>query len=77
MGTKDYALSDTKQLLQQYQQSRDMTARERLVEDHLPLVRRLSKRFNHSGELMEDLIQVGSIGLLKAIEKYNLEETTL
>ena len=71
MVNKNSALSDIKQLLQQYQQSRDMVARERLVEDHLPLVRRLCKRFNHSSEPMEDLIQVGSIGLLKAIDKYN------
>ncbi len=71
MGIKDSTLSDTKQLLQQYQQSRDMTARERLVEGHLPLVRRLCRRFSRSGEPPEDLIQVGSIGLLKAIEKYN------
>ncbi len=71
MGSRDSALSDTKQLLQQYQQSSDIATRDRLVEDHLPLVRRLYKRFNHSGKPMEDLIQVGSIGLLKAIEKYN------
>ena len=71
MRTEDFALSDTKQLLQQYHQSRDMVAQERLVEGHLPLVRRLCKRFNHSGEPLEDLIQVGSIGLLKAIDKYN------
>ena len=63
--------SEARRLLELYQQSRDMTARERLVEDHLPLVRRLCRRFNHSGEPLEDLIQAGSIGLLKAIEKYN------
>lgn len=71
MRTKDYALSDTKQLLQLYHQSRDMAARERLVEDHLALVRRLCNRFRYSGEPLEDLIQVGTIGLLKAVEKYN------
>jgi len=63
--------SEARRLLELYQQSRDMTARERLVEDHLPLVRRLCRRFNHSGEPLEDLIQAGSIGLLKAIEKYH------
>jgi len=71
IGTKDSALSDTRQLLQLYQQSRDMAARERLVEDNLALVRRLCGRFNHSGQPLEDLIQVGAIGLLKAIEKYD------
>ncbi len=71
METKVYAILHTKQLLQQYHQSGDMASRERLVEDHLPLVRRLCRRFNHSGEPLEDLFQVGTIGLLKAIEKYN------
>ena len=71
MGNKGSALSDTKQLLKLYRQSGDMAARERLVEDHLPLVRRLCRRFNHSGEPLEDLVQVGTIGLLKAIEKYD------
>ncbi len=42
-----------------------------MVEGHLALVRRLCNRFRHSGEPLEDLIQVGSIGLLKAIEKYD------
>ena len=41
------------------------------VEDHLALVRRLCRRFRHSGEPLEDIVQVGTIGLLKAIEKYD------
>ncbi len=71
MRTKDYTISETKQLLELYHQSKDTVACEHLVEDHLPLVRRLCRRFNYSGEPMEDLIQVGTIGLLKAIDKYN------
>lgn len=52
-------------------ESKDEMSRDRLVEKHLPLVRRLCKRFSNSGELMEDLVQVGSIGLLKAVKKYD------
>lgn len=63
--------SETKRLLELYKKSRDLAARDRLVADHLALVRRLCNRFNHSGEPLEDLIQVGIIGLLKAIEKYD------
>lgn len=63
--------SETKQLLELYHQSKDTAAYEHLVEDHLPLVHRLCRRFNHSGEPLEDLVQVGTIGLLKAIDKYN------
>ena len=62
---------ETRQLLELYRQSKDTAARERLVETHLPLVRSLCIRFNHSGEPVEDLIQVGAIGLLKAVEKYD------
>ena len=51
--------------------ARTGAARDRLVAQHLPLVRRLSYRFSHSGEPLEDLVQVGSLGLLKAIEKYD------
>jgi len=45
-------------------------ARDSLVEQHLPLVRRLARRFRNSGEPLEDLIQVGSVGLLKAFQKF-------
>ena len=45
--------------------------RDRLVRDHLPLVHRLCRKFHRSGEPVEDLVQVGSIGLLKAIEKFD------
>ena len=49
----------------------DYAARERMVSEHLPLVHSLSRRFVRSGELLEDLFQVGSIGLLKAIKKFD------
>ena len=45
--------------------------RDRLVADNLSLVRRLCSRFKHSGEPMEDLIQVGSIGLIRAAASYD------
>jgi len=71
MRTKDCIAAETKQLLELYHRSRDKIAQERLVKGHLALVRRLCNRFRHSGEPLEDLIQVGTIGLLKAIEKYD------
>lgn len=46
-------------------------ASERLVLEHLGLVRRLCMRFTSSGELWEDLVQTGTVGLLKAIKKYD------
>ena len=46
-------------------------ARSDMVADYLPLVHRLCRRFIHSGEPMEDLVQVGSIGLIRAVDKYD------
>lgn len=49
----------------------DVAARQRPVEHHLPLVHRLCERFRGCGEPLEDLIQIGTIGLIKAIEKFD------
>jgi RNA polymerase sigma-B factor len=51
----------------------DLAARERLIEAYLPLVRSLAGRFAHSGEAVEDLVQVGSIGLIKAVDRFDPE----
>ena len=51
----------------------DEQKREQLVTKHLGLVRRLCGKFRNSGEPIEDLVQVGSVGLLKAAAKYDPE----
>ena len=50
----------------------DSAARERLVNCNLKLVFNLVKRFNNRGYELEDLFQIGSIGLMKAIDKFDL-----
>lgn len=50
----------------------DKAAREQLVEENLGLVFMIVKRFTGRGTEMEDLIQIGSIGLLKAIDHFDL-----
>src|ERR1700710_796786 len=47
--------------------------RDRLVEQHMPLVVYLARRFSGRKEPMNDLIQVGSIGLIKAIDRFDPE----
>jgi RNA polymerase sigma-B factor len=47
--------------------------RGRLVDQHIGLVEFLARRFRNRGEPLEDLVQVGTIGLLKAIERFDLE----
>ena len=60
-------------LLRRYHEQGDVSAREELVQRHLPLVRSLARRFAGRGEALEDLEQVGAIGLIKAIDRYELE----
>lgn len=45
--------------------------RERLVEAHLPLVHYFARRFVHAGVPLEDLVQIGSLGLIKAIDRFD------
>jgi RNA polymerase sigma-B factor len=47
--------------------------RERLVEVNLPLVRQLARRYRSRSEPMEDILQAGAVGLVKAIDRYELE----
>ena len=64
---------DPDELLRAYRRTGDPDARERLVALYLPLVRALARRYAHCGELLDDLIQVGSIGLIDAIERFDPE----
>lgn len=60
-------------LLRSYRETGDLVARERLVELYLPLVRTLARRYANCGERLEDLVQVGSIGLIEAIDRFDHE----
>ena len=62
--------ADTLRLLATYRETADGNAREQLVTNYVPLVRRLCRRFRTSREPQEDLFQIGMIGLLNAIEIY-------
>jgi RNA polymerase sigma-B factor len=60
-------------LLLRYHREGDLAAREELTLRFLPLARQLASRYRHAGESLEDLIQVASLGLLKAIDRYDLD----
>ncbi len=60
------------ELLRAYHERGDLHAREQLVEEYLPLVRSIARRYAGRGEQLEDLVQVGSIGLIKAIDRFDL-----
>lgn len=63
----------TRELFRRYKEEGDEEAREQLIESHLNLVRFLASKFKNRGEPLDDLIQVGSIGLIKAIDRFDPE----
>jgi RNA polymerase sigma-B factor len=52
---------------------KDPSARDELVEAFLPLAEYLARRFDRRGEPLDDLIQVASVGLLNAIDRFDLD----
>jgi len=62
-----------KELLRRIHREADGAARAELITRYLPLVRSLARRFSSRGQPVEDLIQVGSIGLIKAIDRFDIE----
>ena len=70
----------TRELFRRYKEEGDEDAREQLITIHMNLVRFLASKFKNRGEPLDDLIQVGYIGLIKAIDRFDpsrgLEFTT-
>ena len=63
------------QLLELWRVTRDHSIRDLLVTEYIPLVIRLCERFQHLGEPIDDLIRVGTIGLIKAIDNYDAQRS--
>ena len=64
--------SHAKELFVRFVETRELSVRNELVALHMPLVEYLARRFRNRGEPYEDLVQVGTIGLLKAIDRFDL-----
>jgi RNA polymerase sigma-B factor len=62
---------EDRRLLERYHASGDPLAREQLVARFLPLARQLARRYQRGGEQLDDLVQVASLGLLKAIDRFD------
>jgi RNA polymerase sigma-B factor len=58
-------------LFLRWAQKRDVQARDTLIERFLPLARKLARRYAASNEPYEDLVQVASLGLVKAVERFD------
>jgi RNA polymerase sigma-B factor len=59
-------------LLRRVHLNRDPRARDQLAEDLLPLARALAARYANRGEPLDDLVQVASVGIMKAIDGFDL-----
>ncbi|HEY6378097.1 MAG TPA: SigB/SigF/SigG family RNA polymerase sigma factor [Candidatus Dormibacteraeota bacterium] len=62
---------ETRRLLREYRTTRDPVVRERLVELNSDLVHFIARRFANRGEPLEDIEQVGFLGLIQAIERFD------
>jgi RNA polymerase sigma-B factor len=56
-----------------FERREDPGVRDTLIEQYLPLAESLARRYQHSGQPLDDLVQVASIGLLKAVDRFDPE----
>ncbi len=68
-GKSAWDKEKTRELFRRFKEEGDMDAREKLVMSHLNLVRFIANKFKNRGEPIDDRIQVGYLGLLKAIDR--------
>jgi RNA polymerase sigma-B factor len=71
-GPTERARED-KLLFARYLETRDPAARDALIERFLPLARQLARRYQRAEEPLDDLIQVASLGLVKAIDRFDAD----
>lgn len=67
----DWTQEDAESLFAQYSETKNLQIRDRLVLMHQNLVRFLAGKFMNRGEPIEDLVQVGTIGLINAIDRFD------
>ena len=67
---------ETDALFVRYRKDHDPRLREELVRRFLPLARKLARRYSGAREPFEDLLQVASLGLVKAVDRYDVSRGT-
>lgn len=71
MSTATAPAEDPQQLFERLRCCGDSRARDELVNRFLPLARRLAARYHGAGEPFDDLLQVASLGLVKAVDRFD------
>jgi RNA polymerase sigma-B factor len=66
----------TERLFERFQRDRDPRAREELTQRFMPLARKLARRYSGAREPFDDLLQVASLGLVKALDRYDADRGT-
>src|SRR5581483_759844 len=64
---------ESEELFVRWQQDGDQRAREELVNRFLPLARNLARRYAGAREPFDDLLQVASLGLVKAVDRFDVD----
>jgi RNA polymerase sigma-B factor len=68
--------ADEKELWRRLKRDRDQRAREELVRLYMPMARRMAGRYAGVVEPYDDLVQVASLGLLNAIDRFDIDQGT-
>lgn len=68
--------AEERDLIRRYHREGDQLAREQLVQRFMPLARQLARRYHRGAEPLDDLVQVASIGLIKAVDRFDADRTT-
>jgi RNA polymerase sigma-B factor len=71
ISSASVASAASAELFHRWRTDQDRGARDRLIERFLPLARKLARRYSSSSEPYEDLVQVASLGLVKAVERFD------
>ena len=71
MALDDEERAELREKFAAFAQTRDNAIRDELIEAHLRLAEHLARRFSNRGVPVDDLIQVASLGLVKAVERFD------
>ena len=75
-GAEAAGRAPNEELFVRWQQHGERAARDELVRRFVPLARKLARRYNGAREPFDDLLQVACLGLVKAVDRYDLERGT-